>query len=125
MAFDGVFLRQVVRQLEPIKGARINKIYQISDTEVLFILKDHEKSQLMVSCHSSYNRIHLTDRQYPTRNTPSNFIMVMRKYLEGGTIADIQQAGLDRYLVMTVSNRNEIGDRIKLDVYVELMGKYA
>ena len=125
MAFDGVFLRQVVRQLEPVKGARINKIYQISDTEVLFILKDHEKSQLMVSCHSSYNRIHLTDRQYPTRNTPSNFIMVMRKYLEGGTIADIQQAGLDRYLVMTVSNRNEIGDRIKLDVYVELMGKYA
>ena len=125
MAFDGIFLRQVIKQLEPIKMARINKIYQISDTEILFVLKGHEKYQLMVSCHSSYNRIHLTDRQYPTRNTPSNFIMVMRKYLEGGTIIDIEQAGLDRYLVIKVANRNEIGDRITLDVYVELMGKYA
>ena len=125
MAFDGIFLRQVVKQLEPIKGSRINKIYLISDTEVLFILKGQEKYQLMISCHSSYNRIHLTERAYPTRNNPSNFIMLLRKYLEGGTITNIVQAGVDRYLTITVSNRNEIGDRINLELYVELMGKYA
>ena len=125
MAFDGMFLRQIVRQLQPLVSARVNKIYLISDTEVLFVLKGHQRYQLMVSCHSSYNRIHLTDRQYPTRTTPSNFIMVLRKYIEGGTIMSIEQAGLDRYLIITVGNRNEIGDRIKLELYVELMGKYA
>ena len=125
MAFDGMFLRQIVRQLQPLVMSRVNKIYLISDTEVLFNLKGQERYQLMVSCHSSYNRIHLTDRQYPTRTTPSNFIMVMRKYVEGGTILSIEQAGLDRYLIITVGNRNEIGDRIKLELYVELMGKYA
>ncbi len=125
MAFDGMFLRQVVEQLQPLEYTRINKIYQISDTEILFVLKGHEKYQLMISCHSSYNRIHLTNRSYPTRSAPSNYIMVLRKYLEGGTIVSIKQAGLDRYLIITVSNRNEIGDRIKLELYVELMGKYA
>ena len=114
MAFDGMFLRQIVRQLQPLVMSRVNKIYLVSDTEVLVNLKGQERYQLMVSCHSSYNRIHLTDRQYPTRTTPSNFIMVMRKYVEGGTILSIEQAGLDRYLIITVGNRNEIGDRIKL-----------
>ena len=125
MAFDGIFLRQIVKQLQSVDGSHINKIYQISDTEILFILYQQKKFQLMVSCHSSYNRIHLTEREYPTRNNPSNFIMLMRKYLEGGTITSIEQAGLDRYLVISVANRNEIGDRITIDVYVELMGKYA
>ena len=125
MAFDGIFLRQIVKQLQSVNGSHINKIYQISDTEILFILYQQKKFQLMVSCHSSYNRIHLTEREYPTRNNPSNFIMLMRKYLEGGTITSIEQAGLDRYLVISVANRNEIGDRIIIDVYVELMGKYA
>ena len=125
MAFDGIFLKQIVRQLQVLDGSHINKIYQISDTEILFNLYAQKKYQLMVSCHSSYNRIHITERDYPTRNTPSNFIMLMRKYLEGGTITSIEQAGLDRYLVINVLNRNEIGDRINLEVYVELMGKYA
>lgn len=125
MAFDGIFLHQIVKQLQPMKTARINKIYQISDTEILFILKGFEKHQLMISCHSSYNRIHLTDRQYPTRNTPSNYIMVLRKYLEGGIIQSIEQVSLDRYLIITVSNRNDIGDLMILQLYVELMGKYA
>ena len=125
MAFDGIFLRQIVKQLQVLENSHINKIYQISDTEILFNLYAQKKYQLMVSCHSSYNRIHLTDRNYPTRTNPSNFIMIMRKYLEGGTITSIKQAGLDRYLTISVANRNEIGDRIILDVYVELMGKYA
>lgn len=125
MAFDGIFLRQIVKQLQVLENSHINKIYQISDTEILFNLYTQRKYQLMVSCHSSYNRIHLTERNYPTRTNPSNFIMIMRKYLEGGTITSIKQAGLDRYLTISVANRNEIGDKIILDIYVELMGKYA
>ncbi|MDO4378335.1 MAG: NFACT RNA binding domain-containing protein [Erysipelotrichia bacterium] len=125
MAFDGIFLHQVVKQLQPAVSERIVKIYQISDTEVLLMLKGHYSFQLMISTHSKYNRIHFTEKKYPTRSTPSNFIMLLRKYLEGGIITSLQQAGLDRYLIIKVNNRNEIGDRITLDLYVELMGKYA
>ncbi len=125
MAFDGIFLHQTVKQLQKAVSERIVKIYQISDTEVLFMLKGHFSLQLMVSAHSSYNRIHFTDKKYPTRAVPSNFIMLLRKYLEGGIIISLEQAGLDRYLIIKVVNRNDIGDKITLDLYVELMGKYA
>ena len=79
MAFDGVFLHQVVKQLQPLIGKRINKIYLISDTEILFIIKGYQSFQLIISAHSVYNRIHLTDRSYPTRLSPSNFIILLRK----------------------------------------------
>ncbi|MBQ4254100.1 MAG: NFACT family protein [Erysipelotrichaceae bacterium] len=125
MAFDGIFLRQILRQLDVIIDARVNKIYQISDTEILFILHNQQKYQLMISCHSSFNRIHLTSHQYPTRDLPSSFIMLLRKYLEGGTITSIRQADLDRYLVIEISSRNQLGDKVTYQLYVELMGKYA
>lgn len=125
MAFDGIFLHQVVGQLQSLAGLRINKVYQISDTEVLFNLHGRSTVQLMISCHSRYNRINITARQYPTRPDPSMFIMLLRKYLEGGTITSIVQAGLDRYLSISVATRNELGDRITIELYVELMGKYA
>ena len=125
MAFDGIMLHQVVARLQPLVGGRISKIYQISDTEILFLIKAGKMQQLMVSAHSSYNRIHLTQRDYPSRSAPSNFVMLLRKYLEGGYVSSLQQAGLDRYLVMEVSSRNDLGDRIVLQLYIELMGKYA
>ncbi len=125
MAFDGIFLSSVVKQLQKVVTTRITKIYQISDTEILLVCKGHYNCQLIISAHSSYNRIHVTDRQYPTRTTPSNFIMVLRKHIEGGVITSIKQVDLDRYLIITVSSRNELGDRVSLDLYVELMGKYA
>ena len=125
MAFDGIFLHQVTKQLQKAVGLRIVKIHQISDTEVLFSLKGYSSYQLMVSAHSLYNRIHFTSKKYPTRNSPNNFIILLRKYLESGVITSIKQAGLDRYLIFDVDNRNEIGDKIHLKLYVELMGKYA
>ncbi len=125
MAFDGVFLHQVIKQLQPLVKKRINKIYLISDTEILFIIKGYQSFQLIVSAHSSYNRIHLTDRSYPTRLSPSNFIILLRKYAEGGIIKSITQAGLDRYLIIEVESRDDIGDKITIQIYIELMGKYA
>ncbi|MGN1399492.1 MAG: NFACT family protein [Erysipelotrichaceae bacterium] len=125
MAFDGIFLHQVTKQLQQAVGLRIVKIHQISDTEVLFSLKGHNSYQLMVSAHSLYNRIHFTKEKYPTRSSPNNFIILLRKYLESGLISSIRQAGLDRYLIFEVDNRNEIGDKIHVQLYVELMGKYA
>lgn len=125
MAFDGVFLSQITKQLDVIINGKINRIHQISDTEILFNIKAKERCQLMISLHSSYNRIHLTNREYPSRNEASNFIMVLRKYLEGGVITSIHQPNYDRYLVINISSRNSLGDKVDYQLYVELMGKYA
>ncbi|MBQ9155125.1 MAG: NFACT family protein [Solobacterium sp.] len=126
MALDGILLYKAVPELRKTLPARIQKIYQISATEILFQLHGPlGKTQMLISCHSQYNRILLSQRRYPTPNEPGNFIMVLRKYIEGATIVSLEQAGLDRWCTFTIRRHNEIGDREELYLIAELMGKYA
>lgn len=126
MALDGILLHKIIPQLEMRLPMRIQKIWQISSTEVLFQVHDSNgKEQLLISTHSVYNRLLITKRSYPTPSEPGNFVMVLRKYLEGSVIETIEQAGLDRWCTMHIRHHNAIGDLEYLDLYVELMGKYA
>ncbi|MDD2591564.1 MAG: NFACT RNA binding domain-containing protein [Erysipelotrichaceae bacterium] len=126
MALDGIVLNKIAIQLQAIIPIRITKINNISDTEVLFQLKsNNEKDQLIISCHSQFNRINLTAKKYPIPKEPSNFVMLLRKHLENGMIVKIEQNDLDRYLIFHIHTHNEIGDPITRQLFVELMGKYA
>lgn len=126
MALDGILLQKIVSEMKTALPMRIQKIWAISNTEILFQTHgDTGKQQLFISCHSVYNRLLLTKRNYPTPNEPSNFVMVLRKYLEGATIESIEQAGLDRWCEMKILHHNSLGDLESLSLYVELMGKYA
>lgn len=126
MALDGILLHKITQEISKELPARINKIYQISSTEILFQLKTETgKKNLLVSCHSIYNRIALTTRNYPTPNEPSNFVMLLRKYLESSRIVSIRQGGLDRWICLECATRNDLGDPATFFLYIELMGKYA
>jgi predicted ribosome quality control (RQC) complex YloA/Tae2 family protein len=126
MALDGILLSKIVPQIAASLPCRIQKIYQISSQEILFqIHGSHGKQQLLISCHSEYNRMLLSDRSYPTPDEPGNFIMVLRKYLEGASFESIEQASLDRWCLFQVRRRNDLGDVETMKLYVELMGKYA
>ena len=126
MALDGILLSRIVSQIAPVLPARIQKIYQISNTEVLFQIHGKSgKQQLLVSCHSVYNRLLITKRSYPTPSEPDNFVMVLRKYLEGASMESIAQAGLDRWCTLMIKRRNNLGDLESVRLVIELMGKYA
>lgn len=126
MALDAIMISKLIPDIQAILPCRINKIYQISKTELLFQLKTHNgKNQLLISCHSLYNRFNLSQRKFPTPEEPGNFVMLLRKYLEGASILSLTQENLDRHLKMEVSFTNDIGDRVKWFLSIELMGKYA
>ena len=126
MALDGILLHKIIPELAGSLPMRIQKIYQVSTTEVLFqVHTNNGKKQLLISTHSEYNRLLFTTRNYPTPKEPGNFVMLLRKYLEGGIIEEITQAGLDRWCTMKIRRRNTLGDVEYIPLYVELMGKYA
>lgn len=126
MALDGILLSKITPEIQDILPARIQKIHQISETEVLFHLHCSKgKKQLLISCHSQYNRILLTERNYPTPSEPGHFVMVLRKYLENSQIIEFKQAELDRWCHAKIKRRNDLGDIEFLNLYIELMGKYA
>lgn len=126
MALDGLLLYKIQNEIKKILPAKINKIYMISNTEIFFQLRSQGKKQnLLISCHSIYNRINITEKDYPTPEEPNNFVMFLRKHLDGATIFQIEQTDYDRYLTFSIATRNEIGDKVILYLSVELMGKYA
>ncbi|MGX8834035.1 Rqc2 family fibronectin-binding protein [Amedibacillus sp. YH-ame6] len=126
MALDGLLLYQLNKEINTSIPAKLLKIQQISDTELLFQLRTaNGNKKLMISLHSVYNRINLTNESYTTLETPGNFVMLLRKQIDGGIIRSMQQIGYDRILHMIIEARNEMGDIHEKHLYIELMGKYA
>lgn len=126
MAIDGIVLHAITQELVPYIPAKITKIQQLSDTELMFHLRTAKGNRkLMISTHSVYNRINLTEQSYTTLETPGNFVMLLRKQMDGGIIKSLTQEGLDRILHLEIEARNELGDIHQKHLYIELMGKYA
>ena len=126
MALDGLLLHQVQKELQSFLPAKLTKLQQISDTEMLFTIRTPKGTRrLMISLHSVYNRINLTQESYTTMETPGNFLMLLRKQIDGGILRSLNQVGLDRILHMVIEARDELGDIHDRHLYIELMGKYA
>jgi len=126
MALDGITLAKVKEDLEKYLPIRINRISETSKTEIVFnVHADGIRTSLVMSFHSNYNHICLSDKNYTTFTDPSTFVMVLRKYILNGIIYQIDQYDHDRYLLMHVRARNELYDEKEYTLSVELMGKYA
>ena len=126
MAVDGIILSKYVLDLKKDIPFKINKIQQISSNDLLLHLRiNKEKKNLIISTHSLYNRLHITDKTYLNESKQTNFITNLKKHLENGTIFNIEQFDKDRYLVMDISNRDHLKDKRHYKLYIELMGKYA
>lgn len=126
MSCDGLFLHQIHQLMKQHLPAKINKLYCISNTELLLHCRgNRENFKLLISTHPQYARMNITTRSYPTPEVPSNFTMLLRKHLENGIILDFHQVGLDRVFYFDVQVRSEIGDLVVSRLYIELMGKYA
>lgn len=126
MALDGIILNKIKDSLKSQLPMRINRIINVSDNEIVFnVHANFKRTNLVMSAHSIYNRICLSDRNYNTYDNPSGFVMLLRKYIAGGIIYDIKQVDLDRLLILSISAQNELYDKKEYRLYVELMGKYA
>ena len=75
--------------------------------------------------YTHLGRIQTTKAELPNPQNPNTYTMIMRKYLQGAVIEDIQQLENDRVLEISVSNKNEIGDSVKVTLVMEIMGKHS
>lgn len=83
MAFDGIVLKQVIKELEScLLGGKINKIYQPNKNEILFgIYSNGKHYTLLVNIDASNCRMHLTNFSKPNPLNAPNFCMLLRKHL--------------------------------------------
>ena len=123
MSFDGFFLHHMTEELRrELLGGRIQKINQPFEQELVLQIRSNRQShKLLLSAHSVFGRVQLTDTTFENPAVPNTFIMVMRKYLQGAVIEAIQQVENDRILEISVSNKNEIGDSVAVTLVIEIM----
>lgn len=127
MTFDGYFLHHMTQELrETILYGRIQKVNLPFEKELVLQVRNHGKNhKVLLSSHSLFARIQLTETKFENPAFPNTLTMIFRKYLQGAVIEDLFQHENDRVLEMTISNKNEIGDHILVTLMIEIMGKHS
>ena len=127
MPLDGIVTYALVNDLstELVTG-RMTQIHQPTDHELIItVRKNGQNKNLLLSVHPNYARVHLTSEKYTNPKEPPLFCMVLRKYLGSGFIKSVEQISMERIIRIRVTSKDEIGDSLDYDLYIELMGKHS
>ena len=127
MALDGIFLSLVKSEIEEaVVGSRVEKVHQPSKEELVLHLRSRTGAyRLLLSARANSPRLNLTKYSPENPAKPPMLCMLMRKYLTSAMITGIRQVGLDRIIFIDFDATNEIGDKIKLSLCIEIMSKYS
>lgn len=127
MALDGIYLYSLVEDLKKsIINSKIDKINQPEKDEIILTLrKDRKNSKLLISSSPKYPRLHLTEVSKSNPLQAPMFTMVMRKYLIGGRIIDIEQISGDRIVKVSIEASDELGFNSIYILLIEIMGRHS
>ncbi|ANF97618.1 Rqc2 family fibronectin-binding protein [Paenibacillus bovis] len=126
MALDGIVTRAIVQDLQILVGSRINKIYQPTDSDIVFQIRaQRENRKLLLSANPTYPRVQFTEQSFMNPQEAPMFCMLLRKHCESGIIEAIEQVGMERIIHFQVRQRDELGDVSVKRIIVELMGRHS
>lgn len=127
MALDGIFLYHLKNEIAQFAvDSRVDKIHQPSRDEIVINLRSREGSRrLLLSCNADAARLHFTD--YPPENPPKPpmFCLLLRKRLTGAWVTGITQENLERIVRIDFSGTDDLGDRRRFSLIIEIMGRYS
>lgn len=126
MAFDGIVTKAIASELQLLKGARIDKIFQpAADTVVIGLYLNGTNYCLNICTNPTNYRIHLTTHQKANPKVAPNFCMVLRKHIVGLRIKNIITNSLERIVTIELEGFDDVDDIISSKLIVELMGKHC
>lgn len=126
MALDGIVVRAITAELQRCVGARIHKIHQPTEHELVLSIRGSGVSgKLLLSANPTYPRVHLTNASFVNPLEAPMFCMLLRKYCEGGVIEGVRQVGRERILHIDVRQRDELGDLSFKTIVIEIMGRHS
>ncbi len=127
MALDGIYLNFLVTEVnELLAGAKVDRIHQPSKNELVFIMRTRGgMHKLYFSADANSPRFAVVNSVPENPQTPPMLCMLFRKRLVGATLLSVEQYGLDRIAFFNFDATNEIGDRVKLTLAVEIMAQHS
>jgi predicted ribosome quality control (RQC) complex YloA/Tae2 family protein len=106
----------LIKELQFLVGARVDKIYTIKEEETLFSFFMTGKGKFMLRI--VLGKFLFLSEQKEKSEEPSGFCMFLRKYLENSYLKEISQVGSDRMVQLTFETKKG-----EYKVYAELFGK--
>lgn len=127
MALDGVYLRHIKSELEQkLIGGRVDKVYQPTRDELVLAIRTREGNfKLLLCARPDTARLHLTKIALENPKQPPMLCMLLRKRLQSAKLMEIRQDGLERALYFVFEATNELGDKVKISLVIEVMGKHS
>ena len=126
MAFDGIVTKSIVSELNNLLiGGKINKIYEPTKNEIVLEIYNKKRFMLNICIESSNCRICLTNHLKENPKQAPNFCMLLRKYITSSKLISIETLELDRIVIITLENHNELNDVVQFKLIIELMGKHS
>lgn len=127
MTFDGLFTHAMIHELnQTLQNGRVTKISQPYPNEVILTIRANKTNYpVLLSANPRYARFQITQIPYTNPAVPTNFTMMLRKYLEGAKLLKIKQLDNDRVVYFEFLTRNELGDKLPLLLSAEIMGRYS
>ncbi|MDK8277229.1 NFACT family protein [Peptostreptococcus anaerobius] len=128
MAFDAIVVNSLARELnEMLEGTKIDKVYQSEKDEVcLKIRAGKDNYKLVLSASPSHPRVYIADN-YEKQNPKKApvFCMTLRKHIQSGVIAGVVQVGFERIIRIAIDSYDELREKTRKYLYVEIMGKHS
>ncbi len=126
MAFDGIFFTSLVKELrEHLIERRIEKINQHSDKIISLSFSRLKQIRLHISIEAENPFLAFSKDKLPNPEQAPMFCMLLRKHLGGGIVKDIRQLQGDRIILFEFASLNEMKDREKKYLIVEIMGRHS
>lgn len=127
MNIDGLSLAPLVNELNvALTGGRIDKVFQPDPYSLLlWIRQPGENLRLYISANPERPKLLITAASPENPAVAPNFCMLLRKHLEDGRIAGIEQHSLDRIVNINVDIRGERGMIYTKRLVIEIMGKHS
>jgi predicted ribosome quality control (RQC) complex YloA/Tae2 family protein len=95
----------IASEFQNLMGCHIEKIYQLSRSEVLIKVKNVQTKQKESIYIRNGELICTTQKQLETPTKPSTFAMTLRKYLLNGRITGVSQHEFDRILKLKIGKK--------------------
>ncbi len=127
MALDGMFLSFMCKSVNDLLiGSKVDKIHQPSKNELVFIMRTRAgMHKLYFSADANSPRFCVVENTPENPQTPPMLCMLFRKKLVGAAFTGVEQSGLDRVAFFNFDATNEIGDKVKLCLAVEIMAQHS
>jgi len=123
MYYDALTAAAVADELRTtLVGGRVQEVIHVDDLTLgLEIYAQHQRQYLIASAHARESRAHLTEIKVRRGvDAPVPLLLLLRKHVRGGRIADVRQPPFERILHLDVSGPEET-----VTLTIEAMGRHS